>query len=273
MRLFLVALRSAILVGIIFGSSVSGLVSLAGMGYELWHVKEGNYRIPELLLQKSNVNVVRKNVARIERTVDGQFILTDSDGDSLMYDIVIIAAPLTRDLCTIKFEGFARPVAPVPGEYHRTVTTFIQGHRNLSAINLKDSKINSILTMAGVELFNSFAINSPVNSQADKSVYKIFSQNPLTESQLDDLFTERRETKVVDWLAYPRYRFPQSLGKFVFNAPGLYYTNAIETAASAMEMSAISGRNVALLAYNKWHGKHSKIDAILQRNEAVKNEL
>jgi len=30
----------------------------------------------------------------------------------------------------------------------------------------------------------------------------------------------------------------------------LYHVNAIEWAASAMEMSAIGGRNVAILAYN-----------------------
>ena len=43
------------------------------------------------------------------------------------------------------------------------------------------------------------------------------------------------------------------LGSFVLS-PGLYYTSSIEWAASAMEMSAIGGRNAANLAFGHWQG-------------------
>ena len=40
-------------------------------------------------------------------------------------------------------------------------------------------------------------------------VWKIFSQTPLTDEDLDSLFLQREETKVVDWLAYPHYKVQQ----------------------------------------------------------------
>ena len=49
----------------------------------------------------------------------------------------------------------------------------------------------------------------------------------------------------LDWAAYPKYNPPEKLTPFRL-APALYYANAIETGASAMEMSAIAGRNAAL---------------------------
>ena len=47
-------------------------------------------------------------------------------------------------------------------------------------------------------------------------VWKVFSQTPLTEEDLDSMFEHRQETRVIDWLAYPHYRVQQreSLGTF-----------------------------------------------------------
>lgn len=56
---------------------------------------------------------------------------------------------------------------------------------------------------------------------------------------------------VVDWLAYPEYGTEAREDRFVL-APGLYHVNAIEWAASAMEMSLVGARNVAILARNAW---------------------
>ena len=42
----------------------------------------------------------------------------------------------------------------------------------------------------------------------------------------------------------------------------LYYINAVEAAASAMEMSVVGARNVANLAYNQWYSHFDKIDEL-----------
>ena len=52
---------------------------------------------------------------------------------------------------------------------------------------------------------------TPVDFTQDMSpdlpeVWKIFSQKPLTQKDLDDIFEHREETVVADWLAYPQYR-------------------------------------------------------------------
>lgn len=58
------------------------------------------------------------------------------------------------------------------------------------------------------------------------------------------------------WKAYPHYSSSSRHDKFKLD-DALYYVNAIEWAASAMEMSAIGGRNVAILAYNDYQQKCS----------------
>ena len=48
-----------------------------------------------------------------------------------------------------------------------------------------------------------------------ENVWKVFSQQPLTVKDLSDIFSERREVKVCDWLAYPNYSTNQTLSDFV----------------------------------------------------------
>jgi prenylcysteine oxidase/farnesylcysteine lyase len=42
------------------------------------------------------------------------------------------------------------------------------------------------------------------------NVWKVFSQNPLSQIELKKLFSEVKESHVVDWLAYPHYNVPES---------------------------------------------------------------
>ena len=59
------------------------------------------------------------------------------------------------------------------------------------------------------------------------------------------------EVKEIIWKAYPRYSSEMRIDKFKID-DYMYHVNAIEWAASAMEMSVISGRNAAILAYNDY---------------------
>lgn len=111
--------------------------------------------------------------------------------------------------------------------------------------------------------FYSIGLQVPVNvSSVDKAdeivasaekgepqVYKIFAPRPLPEEELDNWFNRSPGTavQVVDWYAYPQYTVPQSFQPFVLDQDGVYYINAIEQVASAMEMSLIGARNVANL--------------------------
>ena len=77
---------------------------------------------------------------------------------------------------------------------------------------------------------------------------QVFSSEPLSNATLSALFGPQHQVLITrEWAAYPKYSPPEDLPPFEL-APGLYYGNAIEVAASAMEMSAIAARNNALLA-------------------------
>ena len=67
---------------------------------------------------------------------------------------------------------------------------------------------------------------------------------------LENIFQNAQIIDSVDWFAYPEYSLKYSLPSFKI-VDGLYYLNAIEWAASAMEMSMIGAKNVALLTCEK----------------------
>ncbi|EFJ43010.1 hypothetical protein VOLCADRAFT_96741 [Volvox carteri f. nagariensis] len=81
---------------------------------------------------------------------------------------------------------------------------------------------------------------------------KIFSREELPQQLLSDLFesdpgsVQPRVLYSRRWHAYPRFRPPEHFSPFVL-APGLLYGNALEPAASAMEMAAIAAHNSAAL--------------------------
>ncbi|XP_015586436.1 prenylcysteine oxidase [Cephus cinctus] len=248
--------------------SFVGCASVAGGGFNLWAVKGGNDKIPKGLISKTkSVEVVPSQVTKIRYSQKSDKLLQyeifyDQEGisNSSFYDIVIIATPLTQDQeWSIEFEGFPNGTEfKFPGDYQTTVATFVQGDLNPSyfglaelldgvmSCNLLNTKINSIGKIFPVEGYTG----------ADSRVWKIFSKESLKLEDLNDIFLQIDEVKEVKWKAYPHYG--ATLRNDNFKLYDLVYqTNAIEWAASAMEMSAIAGRNVAILAYNEYLQKYS----------------
>lgn len=177
------------------------------------------------------------------------------DPRSQDYDIVVVAAPLTEDKRTFQFVNFTEAL-DFPGRYERIVCTMVQGKLNPESLLLtKDTMVDDVLVTNPRLVFNSFGKQFPVGDKGCPSdipdVWKIFSAAPLGEDQLNIFFDKRNSTDIIDWLAYPHYDSDQELGSFEL-LPGLYHINAIEWAGSAMEMSIIGAKNVALLAYKHW---------------------
>ena len=100
------------------------------------------------------------------------------------------------------------------------------------------------------------------------NVWKVFSRKPLTDDEKLKLFSESKQSKEVIWLAYPHYTPPEKFLPFILD-DGVFYVNAIEWAASAMEMSALSGRNAALLTGNYLN----KTKPVVHASEGVHKEL
>lgn len=191
-----------------------------------------------------------------------------------MYDIVIIATPLHEGKSDITFSGFSPPIpSHYPGRYQQTVATMVHGLLNMSYLGTtepaseftvtdilttdsKGSFINSLSAVDPVHISEGY--KRPPASQA--KVWKVFSPQPLSQEQLQNIFVSWDSTSETRWLAYPVYRLPYRKNPPFILHDRLYYLNAVEWAASAMEMSAISARNLALLAHHRWHEQADKID-------------
>ena len=91
-----------------------------------------------------------------------------------------------------------------------------------------------------------YSVISPIKALGNTTLFKLFSQLPLSQNQLAEVFEGHQVITQHDWLAYPHFNPPEKFAAFRL-AAGLLYCNAWENAASAMEMSAISGKNAALL--------------------------
>eukprot|EP00899_Mesostigma_viride_P003807 jgi/Mesvir1/13427/Mv16504-RA.5 len=164
------------------------------------------------------------------------------------YDAVIIATPL--ELANIDVEVSVN--ATTSRKYQRTVTTLVRGRVSPKFFHTKDdagSLPDFVMTMETEKaFFNSLGklASTPATNRthashsqtsdgpAPESLYKVFSRAPLTREQLDLLFDTYSDTRVEDWWAYPHYQPPQEFPPIVLDKR-VFYVNAIESAASAME--------------------------------------
>lgn len=246
-------------------------VSLAGMeDGSLWSVVGGNWQIAEKVLQASRATFHNEDVLTVTRaTLCGkiQYEITSEEGDNgELFDVVILANPLNTSAINFKDFPSAIYTSATTSPYQRTVSEFVQGRINKSFFNVSDNdnKFPQIILttdMAGAPFdFRSVAVEVPSEIPQERvseflktgreepiRVWKLFTPKPLTENEKKQIFVEIVDEATVDWLAYPKYHPPEQAPPFILD-DGMFYINAIEKAASAMEMSAIGAKNVALLA-------------------------
>ncbi|KAM6106795.1 LOW QUALITY PROTEIN: prenylcysteine oxidase 1 [Pterocles gutturalis] len=255
-----------------------GVVSLSGVESGLWSVKGGNKLVCTGLLYASKAEVIPGTVLSIEPKTRprcaGDLVklyhvtyntTAGPTGDT--YDIIVIAAPLSRKMANIIFKN--PPVPDFPNPYHQTVTTLVHGCLNASFWYRHPSAFHfgAIFTMENPKLFiNSLGVVSPVENVGaggklplQSAVWKVFSKEVLNKEQLNLLFSSYNSIKVKKWLAYPHYSPPEKCPPIILH-DNIYYLKGIERAASAMEMSAITAKNTALLAYHRCYGNTDRID-------------
>ena len=261
-----------------------GSVSLAGVMPGLWKVKGGNKQVPERLITTSRVDVIHSAVSDVTKLKNGFTIKANSNrgASEKNYDILIVAAPLNSGTSQINFHNFEKPIGHYPQKYHRTVATFVKAWPNITNFgfdNFNDFP-TEILTTNDNVFFNSIGRQTAVDfvpgvepQIKDAPVWKVFSQVPLTDSQVNYLFSSVKDKTVVDWLAYPHYDSDERNIPSFKLADNLYYVNPIEWAASAMEMEVIGARNAALLAYHEWFGNLKNVDLSFTSGDNIKTEL
>ncbi|KAL0994720.1 hypothetical protein UPYG_G00126270 [Umbra pygmaea] len=266
-----------------YGQNISipafvGAVSLAGAQANLWAVEGGNKLVCSGLLNLAKANLIQAQVTTISPHAAGestQYQLnyaTPNEKGSEFYDIVVVATPLQASVGSgISFQDFEPPLPEIVGSYHHTVASIVHGYLNCSYFGFPDPKLfpfASVLTTDSPKLFfNSAASVCPVNISTgfrrkqpqEAGVYKVFSSQPLDKPALKTLFKSYYSVQVTDWKAYPHYGSTQSLPPIVLH-DSLYYLNGIEWAGSAMEMSSVAAKNIALLAYHRWSRQLEMVD-------------
>ncbi|KAG7511630.1 hypothetical protein JOB18_005916 [Solea senegalensis] len=262
-----------------------GAIALAGADSGLWAVDGGNNRVCYGLLYHSKSELIPARVTSISIKVrpsktgstasfyEVNYVEEAGSAHSL-YDIVVIATPLHQGKSDISFSGFSPPIpSHYPGRYHQTVSTLVHGLLNMSYLGTtqlaSEFTVSDILTTDSKgSVIHSLSSLDPVHIPAGykrppashTKVWKVFSPQPLSQEQLKNMFLSWDFVSESRWLAYPEYRPPQRKTPPFILHNRLYYLNTMEWAGSAMEMSAISARNVALLAHHRWHGQADKID-------------
>ena len=262
----------------------SGVVSLMAVQPELWSIQDGNKRMAEILLRESKANLVKGTVNTVALIRDDlgtggvSYELDYIKGndkkntESKEYDIVIVAAPLNEQTKNkISFAEFPRDVVSFKQEYHKLVSMFVQGKINATSFNVGSQQEcpDEVITITPNYFFNSVKKVSPVSPntepetpfKAEEAIWRVFFNKNPTQEEISKLFESHSDLRLVDWWAYPEYRAGMDLPPFMLY-DRLYYVNAVESAASAMETAVIGGRNVALLAFNQWHGNFDKIDEV-----------
>lgn len=220
-------------------------VSMAGMDGTLWCVNGGNRRVAERLLEQSKAKLYEDYVLSVTQNQTKFTVTTATQSDT--YDYVVIATPLSQNQrIPLKFNNFPAPITPI-GDYHQTVSTLVLGQLNRKKFpEFAAGEPAIIINTNDDDFFNSIGNLQGINGTENHDAWKVFSKKPLTDNEIDQLFERHSEVKIIDWLAYPRYALPYVPRTFSL-APKVYHINAIEYAASAMEMSCIGAKNVALL--------------------------
>ena len=223
--------------------SYVGGVTLAGSSSELWAVQGGNALLVKSLIQAAKANLSVSDPVIIIQPQNMQYKVSTKSETSL-FDVVIIASPLAHS--DLAFPGVYVPALVA---YKTTIATIVQGEINPQYFHAS-SVPDIILTTARGGSINSIG---RIAGEGAESIYKIFSSEPLDGALLNKLFTTYNPATVmkIPWKAYPSYLHEQTFRLPFELAQGLYYINAIEDAASAIEMSMIGAKNVAILA-----GKH-----------------
>ncbi|XP_014479687.1 PREDICTED: prenylcysteine oxidase-like [Dinoponera quadriceps] len=252
--------------------SFTGLVSLAGTGADLWSVKGGNKRVPEGLIHgNKNINVMSGRVRKIRYIAESsdnarQYELTYTSKDNTYlttakYDIVIIAAPLTSDQeFPIEFADFPKDLE-FPGSYQTTHATFVKADVKPKYFGLRQSLDFILSCNPNKTIISSLGKVDSVDGsdEVGSPIWKIFSRKPLETGLVHGIFSNVIEKTTVVWKAYPHYLSNTTTRHSFKLHDALYHINAIEWVASAMEMSAIGGRNVAILAYDDFLRKNSLV--------------
>lgn len=228
-------------------SGLAGAVSLAGSESGLWAVKGGNWQLAAGLLKTANATLhLQEGIDSISDAGD-YYVLKSNKGHEYNCKVTVVATPLDEVNIT-----FSPPISIPPRKMQHTHATFVRGLLNPEYFGLRS--VSDIPELIGtLELPDiPFSCISVLKKYSEHDMtYKMFSRVKLDDSLLDEIFSTRKETIRINWPAYPHYEAPEDFAPIILDGKQLYYVNAFESAASAMETGAVAAENVARLIISR----------------------
>lgn len=241
-------------------NALAGSIAFAGAGNDLWAVSGGNHRVISGLFEQSLAHVRLKTRVRAVRRRDGgsyYVVIDNEDGENAntesmtACDAIVLAAPI--ELTNMSLPHDIADALDVGRSFHQTVSTFIRGQ--LRKATFGDDIPNAILTITNLDKdFTSIGKqcsgDDKNNDRGEYPLWKIFSRNLLTTETMEHLFEDGAKIiATFPWLAYPKFSLAERFAPFVADnvEKAFFYTSSLESAGSAMEMSAVAGANAAAL--------------------------
>lgn len=221
-------------------NAFAGSIALAGIGSvsESFRISHGNDQMIQFLIENSDCRLKMGISVDAIVSEDGKVLLKSKGVELGVFDQVVLAVPFAES--GISVEGVDGIV-----EYQDVFVTIVSGTMNPEYFGTTGQLPEIILTDSHDFSFSS--IGTLFQSNSGLRVVKFFSTVQIHPNVLSRIFhNEFIVHKVKHWKAYPR--FPSQAKFLPFEiAPGLFYPNAMESAASAIEVMAVSARNTALL--------------------------
>ncbi|MDR1447591.1 MAG: FAD-dependent oxidoreductase [Candidatus Ancillula sp.] len=246
-------------------NSFAAQVSLAGAGLaggELFSIDGGNGQLFGKVLEKLqknhkvtvnyNTKVAEIIINKSKITVVSELNMQNDDKKVVkreIFDTVVLASAI--ELSDIKITDNTGNVSPIKKRKMQPVfVTLVSGTLSNGHFGLAPEEImpSTVFVKSNIGLqYNSIGITG-VDKDGNR-LYKIFSERKLNDELLAQLFSSYKKPKEFVWKgAFPRLEADITINPwsdFELLPNRLYYTSAIESIASTIEVSAVAGWNVA----------------------------
>ncbi|MDR1266700.1 MAG: NAD(P)-binding protein [Propionibacteriaceae bacterium] len=168
------------------------------------------------------------------------------DSQKRQFDAVIVAAPL--ELADLKVSAARRLVRTPPRQFQEVHVTLVAGTPSKAYFGLgEDEPMPGTVFAASSPKTPFLSLGVVAHSPVwDRPIWQFFTAGrSLSEATLGRVFSERLETSRFVWKgAYPVLAPGVEAAAFLL-APGVAYTNGLESAASSVDLATVAGYNAA----------------------------
>lgn len=238
------------------------VMSAVGGSEQPFAVDGGNALVCRHLLDTAEAEI------RLETPVDRISMLSTKDGPTYSietgqgvderFDAVCLATPL--EVSDIEFENVDLPANVADRRYLTLHVSIVVGRLDPDYFDCQAAADipGFVLTTAAADDPFMFLLQRGETGDETAAIYQLWSRTAGDDERLTDVFAQIDDHRTVTWDAFPELSPGVSMPPFRL-AHGLYYVNAAESIASAMEAEAIGSRNVANLIAEDFSNGHPGI--------------